>query len=79
MSVVLDDARTLITRGNFDGQGKATDYITSMQISDYVFGGIDKTKYDLIPISIKNYPVFYQSKDLDEYKNFIEPNNNNKQ
>ena len=71
-SVVLDDARTIITIGNFDGQGKAIDYITSMQISDYVFGGIDKSKYSLIPISIKNYPVFYQSKDFEEYKNFIE-------
>ena len=76
-SVVLDDARTIITIGSFDGQGKATDYITSMQISDYVFGGMDKSKYSLIPISIKNYPVFYQSKDLEEYKNYIESNNNN--
>ena len=78
-SVVLDDARTIITIGSFDSQGKATDYITSMQISDYVFGGIDKSKYSLTPISIKNYPIFYQSKDFEEYKNFIESNNNNKQ
>ena len=78
-SVVLDEARTLITIGSFDGQGKAADYITSMQISDYVFGGINKSKYSLIPISIKNYPIFYQTKDFAEYKNFIESNNNNKQ
>ena len=78
-SVVLDDARSMITIGNFEGQGKATDYITSMQISDYVFGGIDKAKYKIVPISIKNYPVFYQSKDIDEYNTFMESNNNNKQ
>ena len=78
-SVVLDDARTLITIGNFDGQAKATDYITSMHVSDYVFGGIDKAKYQIVPISSKNYPVFYQAKDMDEYNTFMESNNNNKQ
>ena len=75
-NVVLDDARTIITIGSFDGQGKAVDYITSMQISDYVFGGMDKAKYKIVPISIKNYPVFYQSKDMDEYNAFMESNNN---
>ena len=74
-TVVLDDARTIITIGSFDGQQKAADYISSMQLSDYVFGGIDKAKYTIIPISIKNYPLFYQSKDMDEYKTFYESNN----
>ena len=78
-SVVLDDVHSIITIGNFDGQSKATDYITSMQVSDYVFGGIDKGKYKIVPISIKNYPIFYQSKDMEEYNTFIETNTNNKQ
>ena len=73
-NVILDDNRTLITIGNFDGQSKAADYITSMTMSDYVFGGIDKTKYSIVPISSKNYPVFYQSKDMEEYNTFIESN-----
>ena len=77
-SVVLDEARTIITIGSFDGQQKAADYITSMQLSDYVFGGIDKAKYKIAPISIKNYPLFYQSKDFDEYNTFYETNNNKK-
>ena len=77
-SVVLDDARTMITIGNFEGQQKAADYITSMQLSDYVFGGIDKAKYKIVPISVKNYPLFYQSKNLDEYTTFYESNINNK-
>ena len=74
-SVVLDEARTIITIGSFEGQSKAADYVTSMQLSDYVFGGIDKAKYKIIPISIKNYPVFYQAKDIDEYTTFYETNN----
>ena len=44
--------------------------------TDYVFGGIDKANYTITPISIKNYPVYYQSKDLDEYIQFIESTKN---
>ena len=70
-NVVLDDDHSIITIGNFDSESKAADYISSMFIGDYVFGGIDKSKYTVIPISTKNYPVFYQAKDLEEYKTFI--------
>lgn len=73
--VVLDDDRTLVTIGNFESEQKATDYITSMFLTDYVFGGIDEANYKIKPISGKNYPVFYQSKDLDEYIQFIDSNN----
>ena len=71
-SVILDDDHTIITIGNFENEGKAADYISSMFLTDYVFGGIDTSKYKIKPISSKNYPVFYQSKDLDEYIQFIE-------
>lgn len=70
-NVVLDDDHSIITIGNFDSESKAADYISSMFIGDYVFGGIDKSKYTAIPISSKNYPIFYQTKDLEEYKTFI--------
>lgn len=74
-SVILDDDRTLVTIGNFENAQLAEDYITSLSLTDYVFGGMDKATYQLHPISIKNYPVFYQSKDLDEYLQFISSNN----
>lgn len=70
-NVVLDDDHSIITIGNFDSESKAADYISSMFIGDYVFGGIDKSKYTAIPISSKNYPIFYQAKGLEEYKTFI--------
>lgn len=70
-NVVLDDDHSIITIGNFDSESKAADYISSMFMGDYVFGGIDKSKYTAIPISSKNYPIFYQAKDLEEYKTFI--------
>ena len=74
-SIILDEQRTLVTIENFDGEQKAKDYITSMFITDYVFGGIDTQNYKITPISLKNYPVFYQSKDFDEYKTFLDENN----
>lgn len=74
-SVILDEQRTVVTIGNFDGEQKAKDYITSMFLTDYVFGGIDSKNYSIAPISSKNYPVFYQSKDFDEYKTFLDDNN----
>ena len=75
-NVVLDDNHTLVTIGNFGNEQQAADYITSMFLTDYVFGGIDNTKYTIIPISLKNYPVFYQSKDLEEYNTYIQSNKN---
>ncbi len=73
-NVVLDDNHSIVTIGNFGNEQQATDYITSMFLTDYVFGGIDKSKYSITPISIKNYPVFYQSKDLEEYNTYIQSN-----
>ena len=73
-NVVLDDNHSIVTIGNFGNEQQATDYITSMFLTDYVFGGIDKAKYSITPISIKNYPVFYQSKDLEEYNTYIQSN-----
>ena len=74
-SIILDDNNTIVTIGNFDSQSQAEDYITSMFLTDYVFGGIDTQSYTIKPISGINYPIFYQSKDLDEYIQFLESNN----
>ena len=74
-SIILDDNNTIVTIGNFDNQSQAEDYITSMFLTDYVFGGIDTQSYTIKPISGINYPIFYQSKDLDEYIQFLESNN----
>lgn len=75
-SVVLDDQRSIVTIGSFDNEEIANDYITSIFLNDYVFGGLNPTTYSIQPISIKNYPVFYQSKDLDEYIQFIQTKSN---
>ena len=74
-SVILDDDRTLITIGNFENQQQAENYIASMFLNDYVFGGISEQNYTIKPISGINYPIFYQSKDMEEYLQFLESNN----
>ena len=74
-SVILDDQRSMVTIGNFENEAQASAYVASMFLNDYVFGGIDQTKYVVKPISIKNYPLFYQSKEMDEYLQFLESNN----
>ena len=73
-NVELDEAHSILTIGNFDSENSANDYITSMFLNDYVFGGMDASTYKVVPISIKNYPVFYQAKKVDEYIQFIESN-----
>ena len=65
----------MVTIGNFENEAQASAYVASMFLNDYVFGCIDQTKYVVKPISIKNYPLFYQSKEMDEYLQFLESNN----
>lgn len=70
-NIMLDDKTMLLTLGMFDSEQEAKDYITAMMLSDYLFGGMDKESFSVLPISTKNYATFYQDKDLDEYKGFL--------
>ncbi len=69
-SIQLDNERTLISIATFKEFSTAYDYVEHMANADYVFGGMNKTDYEIFPISRKNYPLFYQSKDTGEYKEF---------
>ena len=71
-SIVLDDNRNIVTIGVFKGEQEAKDYVTTMSLSDYIFGGIDEKDYSVYSISTKNYAVFYQEKNLEDYKAFLE-------
>lgn len=70
-NIMLDNQRMMLTLGMFESEQEANDYITAMSLSDYLFGGFDKAAYSVLPISSKNYPVFYQEKDVEEYKRFL--------
>ena len=45
-------------------------YQTSMFLTDYIFGGIDPEDYKVLIISVPNYPIFYQEKNVEEYLEF---------
>ena len=70
-NIMLDNQTMLLTLGLFDSEQEAKDYITAMMQSDYLFGGMDKSTFDVLPISVNNYAIFYQEKDVVVYKGFL--------
>ena len=69
-NIMLNRDDALLTVEKFDNVDKAIDYQTAMFLTDYIFGGIDKENYKVIIISVSNYPIFYQEKNVDEYLDF---------
>lgn len=70
-SMVFNE-QMLVSISPFGNEKEAKDYITSMFLTDYIFGGMAKESYSVLPVSVKNYPVFFKEKKLDEYKAFLE-------
>ena len=73
-NLMLSDALMVVSLSTFDNEQEAKDYITSMFITDYIFGGIDKNDYSVLPISMKNYGIFLKEKVVDDYKAFLHEN-----
>jgi tetratricopeptide (TPR) repeat protein len=71
-TILFNDEFTLVSLSSFENEKEANDYITSMFLTDYVFGGLDKTRYWVLPVSETNYSAFYKEKKIDEYKAFLE-------
>ena len=46
-----------------------------MFLSDYIFGGINNENYQVIEISVPNFPIFYEQKNVEEYLEFWNLNN----
>lgn len=71
-NLMFAEGVAVIYLGSFGNEQEAKDYITSMYLSDYIFGGMDKATYSVLPISVSNFSVFCQEKKVDEYKTFLE-------
>lgn len=69
-NLMLNKEDAMLTVEKFENVNKALDYQTAMFINDYVFGGIDKENYQILIISVSNYPIFYQEKNIEEYLDF---------
>jgi len=70
-SLMLDNKRTLITIGNFENKREAEKFYTALSNDDYVVSGLNPNDYDIVTISIGNYPVFYREKDVEGYLLFF--------
>lgn len=73
-NLLFGDDLMLISLSEFNDEQTAKDYIASLFLTDYVFGGLDKRSYWVLPISVTNYGPFYQAKDVEGYKAFLEEN-----
>ena len=70
-NLVLDDKNMIVTLSIFNNETEANDYITSMFPTDYVFGGIDRNDFSVLPISVANYAIFFKEKKLVDYVAFL--------
>ena len=69
-NIMLNKEDALLTVEKFENLNKALDYHTSLFLTDYVFGGIKEENYQVLEISVSNYPIFYQQKNVAEYLEF---------
>ena len=73
-NLLFDDNQAVIYLGTFDNEQEAKDYITAMYLNDYIFGGMDKSTYWVLPVSVGNFGIYCKEKKIEEYKSFIEDN-----
>jgi len=71
-SLMLDNKTTLITIGNFGNKREAQKFFMALSSDEYVFSGLNTDDYDVVTISVGNYPVFYKEKDVPGYLRFFE-------
>ena len=73
-NLLFGDTDAVIYLSSFSNEEDAKNYITSMYLTDYIFGGMDKTTYWVLPISVSNFSVFCKERKIEEYKAFLEEN-----
>lgn len=74
-SLLLDGAQEMITVNNFETGEKGINYYLSIRDNDYIFTKLKQTgDYSQFVISADNYPIFYKSKNIQQYQKFFEKN-----
>ncbi len=71
-SLMLDNQRSLITIGNFEGESAAYDFYSALINDNYVTSGMAVQEYEVYPITVNNYPILYREKNVKAYKAFFE-------
>lgn len=73
-NIVLSKEQTMLVVEKFDDADRAEDYALALTLTDYVFGGIDQSKYKILSLSKTDYMTFYNLKNVEEYLEFLEKN-----
>jgi tetratricopeptide (TPR) repeat protein len=73
-NLLLNDNQAVIYLASFDNEQEARDYISAMFLSDYIFGGMDKNTYWVLPVSVGNFSIYCKEKNIEEYDSFIKGN-----
>lgn len=71
-NLLFNDTQAVVYLGLFENEQNAKDYITSMFLTDYIFGGMDKNNYSVLPVSLGNFGEFCKQKSIEAYKAFLE-------
>ena len=71
-NLMLNEEQMLLSISEFANEQEAKDYITSMFLTDYLFGGFSEDAYSVLPISVNNYATFYKEKGVEDYKSFLD-------
>jgi len=70
-SVILNQAKHMISVSRFDNKEEAMTYFNTIKNNSYVFSDIPEEAYQHFVISTSNYPVLYKSKDIAAYEIFF--------
>ncbi|MDP1622942.1 MAG: tetratricopeptide repeat protein [Bacteroidales bacterium] len=74
-SLLLDNGRQMITVSNFYNSETAMNYFLAILTSKYIFTKLENAgEYFNFVISIENYPILYNNKDIPKYLRFFEKN-----
>ena len=73
-SIIFRAEVQMVTIGNFENSEKVMTYYESIDQNPYVTSQFEDTNYEMMAITVDNYPIFYREKDVDAYKSFFENN-----
>ena len=71
-SIIFKDEMQMVTVGNFESGEKAMTFYESIEKNPYITSQFEGTNYDMMIISVDNYPIFYREKDVETYLKFFE-------
>jgi hypothetical protein len=76
-AIVLDAGWQMISISSFRDGKTAMEFYSAISQNEYITSTLKKSDYQLMVISIDNYPIFYREKKYNGYFNFFKKNYQN--